>query len=184
MPDRDEIDQLLDAAIASYAEPRFGLEQRMLARIAEEREAGKTALGRSWLPWASAVPVAATLLFLFLAGPKMMHRSQPQPMASRNSTWLQPRPHLEAVPEGRPAAPRARLRMTKAMTHSPELPKLDVFPTPVPLTADERSLVTAILPTSATEWKSPVVAEEKPILPLSIAAIEIPLIAPSDQDGN
>ncbi len=33
MPERDDLDRLLDSALATYAEPRRGLEKRILARV-------------------------------------------------------------------------------------------------------------------------------------------------------
>ena len=33
MPERDELERLIDSELASYAEPRAGLEQRVLARL-------------------------------------------------------------------------------------------------------------------------------------------------------
>ena len=68
MPDKDDLDLLLDSALATYGSPgpETGLEQRVLsslaaARAAEQERRART-WSRRWLAWAIAVPVAASLL--------------------------------------------------------------------------------------------------------------------------
>src|SRR5215472_7488723 len=68
MPDKDDLDLLLDSALATYGGPgpETGLEQRVLSSLAAaraaEQERRARAWPRRWLAWAIAVPVAASLL--------------------------------------------------------------------------------------------------------------------------
>src|SRR5258708_31997743 len=74
MCDKDDLDLLIDAALASYADPgpNDGLEHRMLARIGSTRKVPETreAPRRRWLPWAVALPLTAGVFLVFLTAPK------------------------------------------------------------------------------------------------------------------
>src|SRR3954471_18739898 len=73
MPERDELDRLIDSELARYAEPRVGLEQRIIAGI----DAGSSAQSpffHSWQPWAFAAAVAIALV-LFVSIPRLIHRT-------------------------------------------------------------------------------------------------------------
>jgi hypothetical protein len=74
----DELDRLLDEALASYSseEPRPGLERRVLKRVRAERAPRRF----GWWRWAVAVPVLASLLALAVT-----HRvKSPETTAQRN----------------------------------------------------------------------------------------------------
>src|SRR5574341_491526 len=107
MPEKNEmrddrfVDELLDSALAHYAqaEARPGLEGRLLARLRAEPE--PAAFGWRWLPLAAAasVVVAAALYF---AGSRESHPpevvAQPQPAV---------RPQVTTPPTPEPSAPVA-----------------------------------------------------------------------------
>lgn len=146
---RDQLDRLLDSALASYADPGLdsGLERRMLNRIASE---AASAPRRRWLPWGMALPIAAGLL-LFLV---LFYRGANHPPAtSPRHAQVTPRSlaaPAEAAnrPVSRPIQTRSvesprrprRPRHVAAAVRSAPLPKLEVFPNPRPVSAEERAL--------------------------------------------
>jgi hypothetical protein len=76
---------------------------------------------------------------------------------------------------------RRRSEQTLAATQPAPAPKLDVFPTPQPLTPEEHTLVAIAAQAPAPLRKALVEAQLQPGEPLRIAAISIPPIKPPDQ---
>ena len=72
MPDRDDLDILLDSAISTYAEPSSGLAQRVQNALGEQRLVPlsmpkQTAVPiRHWMPMTIALAAAACVLLMFL----------------------------------------------------------------------------------------------------------------------
>jgi hypothetical protein len=60
------------------------------------------------------------------------------------------------------------------------LPKLDVFPTPQPLTAEERALVVIVTQTPLPAREALVEAQSLDAQPVRIAEIHIPQLEPPD----
>jgi hypothetical protein len=137
----------LDQALVDYGkvEPRFGLENRVLANIATER-----ALRRDpWLPrwWAAglALTVAVVLAVVWL---ESRQSSTPHPrkadlsVAQKKSGPL-PQPTLPNPPEKAQGtsrvAPHVPRQHESAKASSPA-PRLQQFPTPVPLSPQEQVL--------------------------------------------
>jgi hypothetical protein len=150
---RDEFDSLLDAALESYAnvEPPPGMEERIAARIRASRERA----GFGWWRWAAvAIPALACLVAMFA------YRDRP-PIEPPRVAWAIPpapvpaRPVAKCVQRARPAP----------------LPRLEVFPTPSPLTSEERALLVLVAqsPELARELLTP--TEPKPIEPIIIEPI-------------
>jgi hypothetical protein len=133
------LDELLDQALARYsvAEPRPGLEQRILARL-EVRDAEPAHWWRRhWLPLAAtAVLVVAAAVVLTR---KPVVSPAPVIVASQPRPTLQPA--LPVVPEpeiaSRPKVSRPGRRRSPAVAGLPRQPQ---FPSPGTLTADERLL--------------------------------------------
>jgi hypothetical protein len=142
------LDELLDSALAQYssAEPRPGLETRILANV---REAGATAASpqRSWRwLWAGAMAAVAVSLIVLLAGRhsqvagpanNLVHAPQapaqvPQPVESTASVTP------SDTPKHRRKMPAPPLPETVALTleHRPA-----VFPTPTGLSEQEKLLL-------------------------------------------
>jgi hypothetical protein len=192
MREKDDLDLLLDSALATYADPGpdSGLEYRVLAAltaIRTEPPAVLTPWPRRWLPWAIAVPIAAGLLLLWLS----MARNKPLP-ASEPQQARQSAP----APIAQPAAPSNEVRRAVPRRHpvrippptssvqtaqATPLPKLDVFPTPQPLTAEERALVDVVAQSPLPVREALVQAQTQDDSPVRIAAIHIPPLEPSDQ---
>ena len=138
-------DRWLDVALKQYgiAEPRAGLEGRVLANLQAEKEslAGR----RNWWPAVAACAVVAVVvgvLFLMrehskarkqIAGGQMTINQPQGPLTSRRE------PEVKTVPV---AAPRRKSAQSKRL-HLAETsePRLAQFPAPRPLTRQEQLLV-------------------------------------------
>lgn len=181
MCDDDNLDQILDAALSTYGDPgpNSGLDKRVLARLAAARAVPllrRRRDRRRWLPWAIALPAAACLLLVFFM-PKNA------PLRSSQTKQASPLPPLAAM---RTEAPKAgslhRKQQFQTIARTPQpttLPKLDVFPTPQPLTTEEQALIAFISRASDSERKALIESQKQFQAPISIAAIRIP---PIDQD--
>lgn len=143
---RMQIDDMLDSLLANYssAEPRSGLETRILANLREaEKKAPQGWWNFKWI-WAGVVAAAIVVAVVLING---RHRVElPTHVIVKTS---QPAPQ----PEIHPHAPVAPQQMAKAPRHKPSaLPTVrqDValvrsqrpanFPTPVPLSEQERMM--------------------------------------------
>jgi hypothetical protein len=198
-----EFDILLRSSLDTYADAGAdsGLAKRVLARIAVEGERERirrTNRTRRISRWAIALPVAACLIvaFLLLAS-KPLHNSADGANQARvtlpkstdavriadrggsnaNSLSVTARRNNVLRPLRHPS--RAAVAAT-----AERLPKLDVFPTPQPLTAAEKEFVAYVAHTPPAERQSLIEDEKRIDAPLTIAAIEIkPLELPEPQ-GN
>jgi hypothetical protein len=152
----DELDRLIDDALAGYvnAEPRVGLETRILRRV----EGGAR---RAWWRWVWAVPVLASFAAWMLVPP----REERLELTAR------------VVMPPAPAVTGARPRPVVRPARPAEPPKRPLFPTPAPLTAEEQALVTLAvqhpealrqMASSNRSWTEPIHIEELKIEPLHI----------------
>jgi hypothetical protein len=133
----ETINRLLEDALSTYSsqEPRPGLEQRVLYRV---HSAGATR--RFAFPvWAFAVPVAACLLLTAIV---WIHRGAQLQRSTIARTVGFPTP---GALRGRTETPRIMVRPHKSKrTKAPVLPRLPEFPTRVPITREERTLLTLV----------------------------------------
>lgn len=144
--ERDNLDRTLDAALAKYAwvEPREGLDERILANV---RAAGIRAAQRALWSWGFAV--LAAVLAIAAVGVWKWNKPTQTPIAIQPSTPKQApvAPDL-AHGDGNTVPPRSLPRRTAR--HQPEQktvvanPKLDVFPSPLPLNEQERILASYV----------------------------------------
>jgi hypothetical protein len=150
MADRkqDELDRVLDKALAKYAaaEPRTGLEERVLAAVRAERA---RVPDRAWWRWsvmaalAAMVIVAVTLAWKSDRPPHPVvanHLATATPAAKAPATQAGSKgkanpAHLRERGAIRAAAPRPRSGVMMAGN-----PKLDQFPSPRPLSEQEKLL--------------------------------------------
>ena len=187
MRDKDDLDALLDEALATYAdvEESSNLSVRVLAAI-RKSEDHKTS--RRWLPWAIALPVAAAVLIAVLVSP---HRSRSRESSQISQVATQPAPNSpKAVVETPSHAVRAvrppRARTTnevRSAIHKLPVPKQAVFPAPQPLSREEQALV-SLANTRPSVAAQSIAESSQPVEPLSIAAIHIPPLNPPDKGGN
>src|SRR5438270_3326441 len=114
---RDELDGVLDAVLAKYAaaaEPREGLQERVLANLRVER-------GRvpqpAWWRWAFAVAAIAVAVAITYA---WRPRPQGRPAVVQNSSPTTPHPSIPTAKEHGSAqrveitTPKPRLRLARA----------------------------------------------------------------------
>jgi len=190
-----ELDILLDAALATYAnpEPAPGLTPRILAAT--------RAIDRHppvrWMFW--AVPALAAALFITIvlihrpAAPRAPSRPAGDLSASRGPTPTRPTQPAHSVVETPCHLRRPQTVTTKSIPTvvpmSPSLPRQDVFPTSIPLSPQEQALVALVNRDSpdskalAQEITQPD-AQGQPIELLRIAAIYIPPLNPPHSDNN
>lgn len=178
----DRIDELLDSALAQYssAEPRPGLETRILARL---REAGASAQlpGRSWRwLWAGAMAAFAVLLFVLFTA------RHSQVAAPQNNVARSPEsPGQVTIPPTQSGAPaiatgaathRRRLRerrQTPAITVKLDQ-RLPVFPAPTPLSEQERLLLSYYTRTPREE----LIAQSRPDEPPAVSDDQSNVVGP------
>lgn len=182
MPERDELDMLIDSALSTYAEPRPGLDQRTLARISGEVR--RSAQRRILL--AITAPLAVSLL-LFVCFIMIAAHSRPGPVAyapfvpSPTHAVTAPAAHPLAHPIDpahrqfpKPPAIRVQARIIQR-------PKLDLFPTPQPLSAGEQALIHFVAQAPEADRKALIEAQQRLDEPLNISAIRIPSLQPPDE---
>jgi hypothetical protein len=186
MHDERDLERLLDCALSSYGDPgpESGLEQRILARVINSRSLAelKRATPRLW-PWFLALPAVCCLILL-----AVLPRAPEQKLDLSRLAPQPPRPAATAngIGPSQPLRPRqvrsARVAAKPQLTQSPTPPaKLDVFPTPRPLNAQEQALVTVASRTPRPQRQSLLEATKTSDAPLSIAAIRIdPLEMPDE----
>ncbi len=133
-----KVDEWLDAALSHYSDvqPRPGLEQRILANLEARQRTPLRWWRWAWVPAAAVLIVSAALLW------NSQRRTEPVVVVTKAApqktepAGLNPRiiPPVPAKHIRHAAAPRP---MQLAVTR-PELPKQEVFPSPEPLSEQER----------------------------------------------
>jgi hypothetical protein len=176
--DRDELDDLIDGALAGYssADPVDGLEDRVLRRVQT------SGVPRS-SPWFNrlgfAISALAALLFACIAL-RMEWKSQSP------TTTTTPMPVVSAPQPSPPPATRLVASTRGSETgreHSvpaTSLPKEEFFPAPAPITAEERALVAWVRRAPAEAAQAFADLQERSDEPIAIQPIQIP---PLQSDG-
>jgi len=194
--DRDGIDILLDAALASYANPAPSpaMTNRILASTV--RASNRPKLPR-WFAWSIPALAALLLLAIFL----MHHSASPHQKSLVAANPALSRPPISNAPAAvapgatplSPRAPQRPARAIRAMEPAPHSlailrPRLEVFPTPTPLTPEEQALAEMVNrnPGGVTRQiaQSATTPQSQQIEPIHIAAIQIPPLNPPDHGGN
>ena len=144
---KDVLECEFDAALAKYAnvEPRFGLEERLLANLRAERE---RAPFRVW--WRYAAAAAVTVIVLILVPFLSWRTGHPQPgkanahnLTEGGKDWQiakvaqEPRFPSEQPASGRSAVANRPLHPAAVLTSAP---RLEQFPSPRPLSEQEEIL--------------------------------------------
>jgi len=172
-----ELDELLRAGIASYsaAEPSFGMEERILRSVLEQKWPGRAA----WWPWAAGAVAAASVLIamaLSLTHPK----SIPAPIVATKApvaqTVVATRPATTEV-QNVAAAPRRHssgVGASHARTSAPEKTGEDfLFPAAQTLTQEEVLVVAAVEEHPAEVSQALIEAQRRSTEPVHVAAIHI-----------
>jgi len=181
MPSDRELDQLIDAALTSYSATKAqpGLEQRILANALTE----SPRRSRFAWAWALAVPTAACLLlFLFFAGRHNSHRNTLEATATTDPETAVTSPRQTSAMDSFPSPQKRSIPGTvsaKPLIVRQTLPREEVFPSPSPLTAEERAAI-ALVRDPAPMLQQTDVAARVEITPIHIAELQIKPIAQPD----
>jgi hypothetical protein len=136
MGDRDELDRVIDGALASYtgAEPLAGLEERVLNRVRVAQP-----VRRRVFAWAFGLAFAVLLVVVGIVI-RTERRTVPRSEVAQVAN-VAPPPAIKEPPVVLKRVARiAHRRVAKVSA----LPKLDQFPAPSPLTTEERALIALV----------------------------------------
>jgi hypothetical protein len=147
----DELESVLDAALGKYTgvEPRAGLEERVLANLRAERI---LVADHGWWQWRWAVALAAIVAVVVALAWKSGKQSPPIVAKSTSVTMQSPvslGPHVASV-DGDAARLRGHsVRYTArhplpAQSAAAVIPRLDVFPSPQPLSEQEKIMASYV----------------------------------------
>jgi hypothetical protein len=139
-----DLDRLLDAALTKYSsvEPRAGLEDRVLANLHVEQT---RVPARTWWRWGLAALAAIVVVAIALAFRSEKHlkphvvQQAPAPGRAPYSPETQIARREATADSIRPVRPRTSGRRVAAVRATP-VPKLDQFPSPQPLSEEEKIL--------------------------------------------
>ena len=144
----NDLDRVLDAVLAkcASAEPRAGLEERILANL---RTADTPTGAHVWWNWRTATVLAVVLVIAAALGWQWNRASGPPIVVHRpevKEAPIVPRvANRETSPAPQTKGPRRRTVRTRAQQEIAVAgPKLDVFPSPLPLSEQERILASYI----------------------------------------
>jgi hypothetical protein len=169
--DRNELDRLIDHSLAMYIaqEPLAGLEDRVLNRIRLDNDGRRRATWR----WALAVPAFAAVILVVVISRDSRTPVAPKPAPIGTAHVETPAPAAPAPATIHAALPGRATKPTRT------LPKRDQFPTPTPLTPEERaSVAMPPLPPAALQALADL---QKSSEEIRIEPLEIP---PLDTDGT
>ena len=168
---RDRLDETLDNALASYGEgPENGwLEQRILARVAD---AGKRRhLTRRLMLAVGAATTATTACLFWWTTTKITEPTVPPNTRTRALAKIKA-PGTRTIPTPEPAAVLASAARPRRPRKNPADPKLSQFPSPSPLTGEERALV-QLVARDAKDTARQLTYLGGPVKPIQITQIDI-----------
>lgn len=139
-----QLDHLLDSLLADYAdaEPRPGFETRLLAAV----RGRKPLFHLGWLWAASAAMATASAVFAIYYS-QLWQVPQPPSIKAAKPPVLAP---IKSVPADAPRHPLKRAVETAPLASTVDV-RQEVFPTPVPLSEQERLLLRYLAGTPRTE---------------------------------
>lgn len=186
-PESEDLNRWLDVALRERVnvEPRSGLEERVLARLATPSPKQQFVWGQMWAAAAAIFVIALTLSLLYPRRHNQVANEQPQRISPERKTNLneptaeqRQRTTQSAVASGRDRAcclsKRMLAKSTQRAVHSePErLPKLASFPAPHPETRQERLLAMLASQSDITDIASSL-SEAAPLKELSIPELRV-----------
>jgi len=186
MDDREKqfVDELLDASLRRYASatPRPGLESRVLAGVRARQQAARRHTAWGWAMGMAAVAALVTLLVIHWPRP----RPAPLPVIANAPANISAPSVARVTPPVPPPMPHRspRQALPSGVDTRPQQ-----FPTPRPLSEQEKLLLIYAQSLKGSSAASMQVADEDPehdleIPPLSIAEIKIDPLAPPEEIGD
>ena len=186
MEDKDRfVDELLDSSLAHRREaaPRPGLEARILELVRSTASAERAG-GMAWKWWAAAATAAVVVMFVMIRVANRSHRPVPQTSRAANAVPApSPGETLKAIAEPTPVAdPATKVAQPKRIARHESKPSHRVeahhwpsqFPTPAPLTEEQKALVQYVRETPAQVLAEPVLKAELTVERVEIKPLEIP----------
>jgi hypothetical protein len=187
MEDKDRfVDELLDSALAHQraAEPRPDLEGRILERVraASEHSSGRRKARKLW----AAAAVSAAVVVMFVAIHVANRSHSPALQTSQASNAAPAPPATEALTANAETTPRTgtartvaeprrierRVRKSSQRIETPRWPSQ--FPTPAPLTEEQKALVQYVRETPPEVLAEPILNAEPTVKHVEIKPLEIP----------
>ena len=137
------VESVLDRALSPrLVEPRAGFEDRILANLPAQPER------RPWWRWMWIPALAAAVVLAVVIGMRVMHREPPAAVqaiktveAPKQEATVKPEATAIKQLQSPRALPRARVQIARV---TPALPKQGVFPSPMPMTDQERLLLALV----------------------------------------
>ncbi len=176
---KDELDRWVDEALVEYTapDPRPGLELRTLAYVRAHQQTRRFGIWRRWTLAAAAVTAVAIALHTYWPAPRRI-----QPIAQR-TPLRNPAPASaqtgSTAQVKMPVATKRKMQTARIAVAASE-PRLETFPSPLPLTPGERTLLGLVRqsPSALTE-----VARAQEFEPIVIPEIKIPALEPIDRNS-
>ena len=187
--ERDELDRILNQALSAYpAEPLLGIEARVLRRV---RSVGRATQRTGWASsfWGRAL-ATGVVVALVAAGVFWGRNGLLEKTAIPNHRTVEPPANVaKAAAETAPPSTGNREELEvegtiRGRVRRSALPKLDVFPTPSPLTLGELALVRATKAVPLEATARPEQVYPFPLEPIQIQALEIKPLAADGADGD
>ena len=187
MPDQNELDRVLDAALSSYSAAGPEFEERLLRSLASAEDA-RMRQRRRWLSWAIAIPGLACLLIAVMLVLHPRRRQIDTPQQAQGAPAV-PRGTGQEIAAVSPKAAATRTHRTRSTLRDvpaevAKLPKREMFPTPQPLTPAEQAFVRYVGSAPEKDRRALLQAQAQQDAPLEISAIKISPITIPDSSGN
>ena len=165
-----QIDEMLDSLLNNYSavQPRPGLETRMLAHVHDA--AGDAKPSQSWgfkWGWMAAAALAGIVGIAVLVG---LHRKSAPPTVVHMTQPAAPQPHQQSVQPQKIITgaanhpPKKHVALTAQNVNLPIYQRPNVFPTPEPLSKEEKLLVRYVTRTPREE----LMAQSRPFEPFRL----------------
>jgi len=194
MKHNDEFDKVLHDALAEYreAEPLTGLEQRVLRRVRSHVDRRQKLLWRWSAPTAAAAALAIVVWIGITA--RARHELAPAAVAQKGPAAAEPQRKPPESTAKHYAALNSETVVKTARSRQPHVPASsqvvslqrepmrEQFPTPAPLTSDERTLLALVQmhPAALQELPADDTDNEIAIAPIAIK----PLVETADSQGE
>lgn len=149
-PPNDELDRFLDAALTKYlaVDPRAGLEGRILAHLHAAEEPVEDHAWRSWLTTAVTALVIVAVVFAWRSGktahPQIANRPPTSTQSPLQSGTQAVSRDVKAAPGRRPVPTHRSIAHHSVAPVMASYPKLDQFPSPQPLSEQEKILASYV----------------------------------------
>ena len=189
--DKDHfLDRVLDKALEEFGntEPRAGLENRVLTNLRMERK--RRATKHAWWAVGSVVAAAAVIAAVWLGNapslPKVSVKIRPESKKSEEVGALKVEQVVRPKRPGRTRNTKVRRqeRLLTSRTGAATLPRLGGFPSPRPLSDQEKLLLAYVTRAPKSEINA-TLARAKDASDLQITDLEIsPLSGPETHEGN